>query len=468
MSLRSLRWQIQLWHAALLVILVGGTLVAFYGYEQRARVARIDAELTGPLVALLPRHIRLPGRTPPNAYDAENNNSVERALEASGHYLRVTAHDGRALYVSPGAPDSAPVDLPERNDGIMRGRWNGEHRELISISPRGDVVILARHSASLAAELRAFTLKLTLLGVGIVGLGLLGGYFIANRAMRPLRTIGDTARRIAAGSWHERIPADQAPAELEQLRAVLNDSFDRLAATYEQQRRFTADASHELGTPVAIILGKTQLALSRPRTSAEYVDALAACLRAGERMKALAGDLLDLAAYDARTAPARRVDCNLAELARESLALAQPLAASRQARLVEQTEPVSARVDPLGLSQVLLNLINNAIAHNAPGVSVHLRVRRSGPDAAELVVEDDGRGIPAEALPRVFDRFFRADSARTREGGTGGGSGLGLAIAQRIAVLHGGILTAANRPEGGARFTLLLPIAADHEDLPAT
>ena len=161
MSLRSLRWQIQLWHAALLVILVGGTLVAFYGYEQRARVARIDAELTGPLVALLPRHIRLPGRTPPNAYDAENNNSVERALEASGHYLRVTAHDGRALYASPGAPDSAPVDLPERNDGIMRGRWNGDHRELINISPRGDVVILARHSASLAAELRAFTLKLT-------------------------------------------------------------------------------------------------------------------------------------------------------------------------------------------------------------------------------------------------------------------------------------------------------------------
>ena len=454
MSLRSLRWQIQLWHAALLVVLVGSALVAFFGYERRARVARIDAELTGPLVALLPRHIRLPGRTPPNTYDATKNNTVERALETTGHYIRVTAHDGRSLYVSPGAPDSAPVDLPEQNDGIMRGRWNGDHRELVNISPRGDVLILARHSASLAAELREFTVKLALLGAGIVGLGLVGGYFIANRAMHPLRTIGDTARRIASGNWNERIPADQAPAELEQLRSVLNDSFGRLATTYEQQRRFTADASHELGTPVAIILGNTQLALSRPRSSAEYMDALAACQRAGERMQALHTALLDLASLDAATAPRRRVECDLSEIALEAVSLITARAEERRARIHTDLTAVTARVDPLGIGQILINLLNNALTHNAPGVVVTLRLQRVETDAI-FTVSDSGIGIPDAALPHLFERFYRADAARTR---SAGGSGLGLSIAFEIVRLHNGSISAENQSAGGAVFTVRLPV----------
>ena len=459
MSLRSLRWQIQLWHAALLVALVAVALVAFYGYERRARLARIDAELTGPLIALLPRHIRLPGRQPPPAARPGANQNFERELEAAGHYIRVTNAAGTVVYLSPGAPDTAPVTPPESGGPAMFGRWNGPHRELVNISPRGETAILARAGAALAADLHAFTLKLLLLGAGIVGVGLLGGHFITTRAIRPLRVIGDTARRIASGHWDERIPADQAPAELEQLRAVLNDAFAQLAATYEQQRRFTADASHELGTPVAVVLAKTQFALARPRTAEEYREALAACQRAGERMKALAGDLLDLAAYDARSTPARRVDCDLAELAREAIALAQPLADSRQAVLAELLEPIPARVDPLGLGQVLVNLVTNAIAHNAPGVRVELTLRRAGADAAEYLIEDNGAGIPPEALPHLFERFYRVDSARVRAGGVGGGSGLGLAIAHRVVALHGGELRAENRPEGGARFTVRLPLA---------
>ena len=449
----------QLWHAALLVVLVAVVLVVFYNYERRARIARIDSELTGPLIALLPRHIRLPGRPLPPSPRPDSNRNFESDLEASGHYIRITDASGAVTYLSPDAPATEPTAPPERGGPVMFGRWNGPHRELVNISPRGETAILARSGAALAADLRAFTLKLFLLGAGIVGVGLLGGHFITTRAVRPLRVIGDTARRIASGRWEERIPADQAPAELEQLRAVLNDSFDQLAATYEQQRRFIADASHELGTPVAVVLAKTQFALSRPRTVEEYRDALAACQRAGERMKALAGDLLDLAAYDARSTPARRVDCDLAELARESLALAQPLATARKATLVEQFESIPARVDPLGLSQVLVNLVTNAIAHNAPGVRVTVTLRRAEPDAAECLVEDNGAGIPPEALPHLFDRFFRSDSARTRQSEIGGGSGLGLAIAHRIMVLHGGELRAENRPEGGARFTLRLPLA---------
>ena len=459
MSLRSLRWQIQLWHAGLLVVLVSAVLVAFYGYETRARIARIDAELTGPLISLLPRYVRLPGRPPRDAGpDARPPGApsldpgVEKNLEASGHYIHVTRSDGTTGYVSPGAPEVPPVDTAAR--GSMFGRWNGAHRELVSLSPRGDVIILALRDTRIAADLRAFILRLVLLGAVVIAAGLLGGYVIAHRAIRTIRTIGASARRIAEGHWDERIPPGQAPVEFEQLRTVLNTTFERLAAAYDQQRRFTADASHELGTPVAIITAKTQHALARPRSPEDYVEALSACRRAGERMRALTRDLLDLAAYDSGSAAPRRVECDLAEVAREALALVAPLAEERQATLVERLDSVAARVDPLGLSQVLVNFLNNALRHNAPGVRVELAVRREG-DTAVLSVSDQGRGIPPEALPHVFERFYRADQARARDTG---GNGLGLAITKKIVELHQGEVTAANQPGGGAVFTVRLPL----------
>lgn len=137
-----------------------------------------------------------------------------------------------------------------------------------------------------------------------------------------------------------------------------------------------------------------------------------------------------------------------------------PLAETRRAVLIEKLESLPARVDPLGLSQVLVNLLTNALVHNAPGVRVTLSIRREPgaaghADQALLSVEDNGSGIPPEALPHVFDRFYRADSARTRDAG---GSGLGLAIARRIAQLHGGDLTAANLAEAGASFVLRIPL----------
>ena len=460
MSLRSLRWQIQLWHAGLLVVLIAAVLAVFYGYERRARIARIDAELTGPLVSLLPRYVRLPGRPPRAAGNGDArppgapalDPDAEKKLEASGHYIHFTRSDGTVGYASPDIPAVPPVDPAAA--GSMFGRWNGANRELVSLSPRGDTVILALRDTRIAADLRAFTLKLVLLGAAVIAAGLLGGYALASRAIRPLRTIGDSARRIAAGHWEERIPPGQAPIELEQLRTVLNTTFERLAAAYDQQRRFTADASHELGTPVAIITAKTQHALARPRSPEDYVEALSACRRAGERMRALTRDLLELAAYDSGSTAPRRVECDLAEIGREALALVAPLAEERQAVLVEQLGSVTARVDPLGLSQVLVNFLNNALRHNAPGVRVELAVRREG-DAAVLSVSDNGRGIPPEALPQVFDRFYRADQARTRDTG---GNGLGLAITKKIVELHEGVVTAANHPAGGAVFTVRLPL----------
>lgn len=451
MSLRSLRWQIQLWHAALLSLLVAAVLVAFYGYERRSLVSRIDAELTGPLIALLPQVLPLPG-----APAASRRQAFVGSLESSGHYIIVRpSRADRADYTTADAPPLLPVP-DDTGASRMLGRWNGANRELVNFSPRGDLVILGRRAANIDAELRAFALKLAGLGAALVSFGLLGGHLITSRAIRPLRAIGEAARRVADGGWHERIPADRAPAEVEDLRSVLNASFDRIAATYEQQRRFTADASHELGTPVSVILAKTQHALSRPRSAEDYAEALRTCRRAAERMQALHTALLDLASLDAASSPRRRVECHLSEIAREALALVTPRAEELGSRIHSDLAAVPARVDPLGVGQVLVNLLNNALTHNAAGVSISVLLRHEG-DEAVFTVADTGTGIPDDALPHLFDRFYRADAARTR---AAGGSGLGLSIAHAIVRLHGGSITAANQPSGGALFTVRLPAPA--------
>jgi two-component system, OmpR family, sensor kinase len=478
---RSLRWQIQLWHAALLAATVAVVLAIFYNYERQARVARIDSALNGPLIALLPQVIPVSGqrgeRPPPRRdadadADADDDDDDARSkapfppkvntgsklladLEASGHYIVVqTGRGTEERYRSARAPVLPPFPADIEAPRVV-GRWNGANRELLYFMPRGECVVLGRLAESLAAELRGFALKLLSLGVGLVAVGLVVGHFITGRALRPLRGITGAAQRIAAGHWAERIAPEQAPAELSALREVLNHTFEKLSRAYEEQRRFTADASHELGTPVAVVLAKTQHALARPRTVEEYTAALQACRRAAERMKALTRDLLDLAALDA-AAPgsARRVECDLAELGREAVTMVETIAAERQATIEVDLPTLLGRVEPLGLGQVLVNLLANAMKHNPPGVRVHLALRRQG-EAAIFTVSDNGAGLPPEALGQLFERFFRADRARTREQG---GTGLGLAIVREIVRQHGGEVTAVNGATGGAVFTVRLPI----------
>jgi heavy metal sensor kinase len=261
------------------------------------------------------------------------------------------------------------------------------------------------------------------------------------------------ADAISVRNLSERIDLQETDSELGQLASVLNRTFDRLQSAFEQQSRFTADASHELRTPLSVILANAELALSRPRSSEEYRAALDTCRRASQRMKSLIDCLLMLARCDSGNSALEPSELDLEPVAKECLELMRPLAEERHIRMEATTAPLRVHGDRDRVSQVLTNLLSNAIRYNHDGGQVHVGVAAEN-GAAVLTVTDTGVGIPLEALPHIFDRFYRVDEARSR---LEGGSGLGLAICKTIVEAHGGTITARSEPQGGTTIEVRLP-----------
>jgi heavy metal sensor kinase len=289
-------------------------------------------------------------------------------------------------------------------------------------------------------------------GAGVLALGLAGGWGLASRAIRPIEDISATAMKIAGGDLSQRINAADNDSELGRLAAVLNSTFARLESAFAHQSRFTADASHELRTPVSVILSQTQTALSRDRSSAEYREALEACQRAAQRMRSLTQALLELARLDAGQEPMKREPFDLARVARESMELVRPLAAERSIDLRADLPATECLGDAERIGQVATNLLTNAIQFNHDCGQVRIGVHSSN-GSVRLMVTDTGAGIPAEDLPHIFERFYQVDRSRARKGG----SGLGLAICKAIVDAQGGAIEVTSQPGAGSTFTLSLP-----------
>ena len=295
-----------------------------------------------------------------------------------------------------------------------------------------------------------------LLMVVVSGGTLAGSWWLAARAVRPVQEIIRQAEAVRPGTPGPRIEAWADSREYERLVQVLNTMLARIDAAFEAQRRFTADASHELRSPLTAMRGELELARRRPRPAEEYERVIDSALEEVERLSRIAEDLLTLARSDAGVLQLRLQTIDLAATAArvvERLALA---ASSKNVELVLRAEPpVTAEVDEDLLSRLLWNLATNAIKFTPAGGRVVLSARREN-GAVALAVTDTGPGIPEDALPQVFDRFYRADEART-PAAPSQGTGLGLAIVRAIAELHGAQLSARNIGVGGAEFTVRLP-----------
>ena len=332
-------------------------------------------------------------------------------------------------------------------------------------------------SRSLAAQQRTLAEARTALAVGVPLMllaAVLGGYALAHRGLAPLTAITRRAARISAGTLHERLPIADPRDELGRLAAVFNDLLGRLEAAFERQRRFVADASHELRTPVAIIAGEAELALGREERDAETLRAaLLAVAQEAERLQQIVGDLFLLARADAGERPRLVEDLYLADLVTEVAQAVRTLAAHRAITLTERSEgDLPFRGDEGLLRRLLLNLLDNAIKYTPAGGAVHVTAIRRG---ASYVVEvsDTGMGVPPEQREGIFERFYRGERERgAADGGvsdgTGGalargGAGLGLAIARWIADAHGGTLALARTGPEGSTFALILPAPATDE-----
>ena len=354
------------------------------------------------------------------------------------------------MHAGPGEP------APNRFGPPMRPitRTRGQLREYFRSLPHGEALLIGRSMAPDLAAMRRLALWLFAAGTGVLAIGLAGGWWLATRAIRPIEDISATAIKIAAGDLSQRINASDTESELGRLAGVLNSTFARLEAAFAHQVRFTSDASHELRTPISVILSQTQTALSRERSASEYRDTLEACQRAAQRMRKLAESLLELARLDAGQQQMKHEALDLSRVARESAELVGPLAAERGIELQCELPIVQCVGDAEKLGQVVTNLLSNAIHFNREKGQVRLSTSAENGTAC-LTVSDTGGGIPDEDIPHIFERFYRVDKSRSRIQGR---TGLGLAICKAIVEAHGGTIDVSSQPGQGSTFVVKLPV----------
>jgi two-component system, OmpR family, sensor kinase len=286
----------------------------------------------------------------------------------------------------------------------------------------------------------------------------IGGYFLARKSLSPVVAMASQARNMGAASLRERLVVANPRDELGQLAQAFNELLAGLEASFEQQRRFVADASHELRTPVAILRGETEVTLSREdRSQQEYRETLAILRDESQRLAHIIEDLFTLTRADAGQYPLTMRECYLDELVAQALVRARSLALKKGITLTSAIEADLAMCGDEGLlERLLLNLLDNAIKYSPAESTVQVACRRD--DGKYVVsVSDNGPGIPVELQSRIFERFFRADKARSRGEGDTGGAGLGLAIARWIAEAHHGKLELTRSDSSGSTFSVVLP-----------
>lgn len=367
-----------------------------------------------------------------------------------------------------GAPDSRALATMNEEAGSRRG---GERLALMPLQLGESQYILA------AAQSRGWlrgtmsdvtTAYLTAIPV-LLAFAVAGGYLLAARALAPIGEMGRRAREISAANLHERLPGADARDELGGLAGVINGLLERVEDAFARQRQLVADASHELRTPVAVVRAEAEVALSqRTRPEDEYRHALRVVRDASQRMSRMVDDLFLLARSDGRPTPIQREPLYLDELVEDTVRVLRTLAAQREVRLeLDTVTDVPVSGDPELLARLLLNVIENAVKYSPPGSIVSVRLDRDS-RAAQVVVADQGPGIPAEARARVFERFFRAVPASAGPGAPPpSGAGLGLAIARWVAEVHGGSLVLAHSSPWGSEFRVTLPLAEEVEVHPS-
>jgi heavy metal sensor kinase len=300
-------------------------------------------------------------------------------------------------------------------------------------------------------------LRLLLLVAGPVALALAGGggWLLTRAALRPVDRMTEQAGAIGADRLGDRVSVPDAADELTRLARTLNGMLARIEQGVVAQRRFVADASHELRTPLAVMRAELEVALRDRGRAADAAEVLDSAAEEVARMGKIIDDLLTLAHRDENRLELLLEPVDLGEVAARVAAQLRPLAERAGVQLgVDAPARAAVLADQTRLTQVVTNLVDNAVKYTGAGGSVRVRVWEEA-DGAGLAVSDTGPGIAPEHLPKVFDRFYRLDAARTR---AGGGSGLGLAICQELVEAHGGRIWADSVPGAGSTFTLALPL----------
>jgi two-component system OmpR family sensor kinase len=460
--------RLALWHAVAVATILTVTAVVADWWLQRWTLDQVDAALVSLAETEAASAVDSPGR-PVDLRDPRSKaggpalarlDKLVQVVDAEGRVVDRSATLGAATLPAP------PTLLARLRLGEIVietvGDFGGEPVRLVSLPIEMEGGF--RYAVQVGTSLRSTVAfvrgaRLLFLGASVAILGgvVVTGAFLSAGALRPIDRIVTMARRIGDSTLRERLPHPGTQDEVGRLVVTLNQMLERLERSFETQRRFTADASHELRSPLSRLRAELEVALRRPRNAAEYEDVLRSSLEEVERLARLTEALLTLVRLDAGEGrePASE-PLVLAPFVDEELKRFAPGAERRRVRMLrEPAPPVAVNVGRDALRLVVANLLDNAVKFCVPDGQVTVTIRQEERDAL-LTVADTGPGIPAEEHPRLFERFYRGSAAGSPDTP---GVGLGLAICHSIIEAHGGRITVDSAPGRGARFTVSLPIA---------
>jgi heavy metal sensor kinase len=449
----SIRQRLTLWYFAIFALTFAAYAIGILVAMRATVHATIDEEL----------RIRLQGvqrfmeRHDPTASleDMQYEFREHSGMRPGGDLLQVSDAEGRWLFQSPSireyqielppvevvAPRFETLDIKGHQLRVLSARF--------TVSGHSYIAQLGAPVAEAYSILQRFQWLLFLSIPLVLAVASAGGYWMSRRALAPVDEITRAARLVSEHNLSSRLAIPSAPDELQRLTLTVNEMLGRLEAAFKRITQFTADASHELRTPVALVRTAAQLALRRERGDPEYREALGQVLDEATRMTGLIESLMTLARVDSGAETLNFETLDITMLVGEACRRSDPLAEAKRIQLDRTLPaPVFVHADANALQRLFLILIDNAVKYTATGGRIRVEIESKG-DHVIVSVRDTGIGIPAEDRALIFDRFYRADKARSREAG---GAGLGLSIAKWIADAHYGSISVESTPGEGSTF----------------
>ena len=448
------------------VLLYSGLSVILHRYLD-ARLLAFGAnwaEFIEETSGALPDSAHQPALSEPRGTDSEEN----RELREVARSLLILSPDGAVVWKGAAAQTrpSLPGDLWTKAlrgeivyDTIKIANAPPVRRISVPVLRNGTVRYILQAETSMRFVQHTLRQLLALLaGIAVLtlALGWVGSRWLADEALVPVEALSSTAERISETSLKTRVSLNAPYAEFQRLAHVFNAMLERLQNVFEAQRRFIADAAHELKTPLTVIMGSLEVTLRKARSAEEYREVLIGNLGQVERLIALTRSLLTMVQFMGVRPPLRRAPLELEPLVKDLIGELAVLADNRQVTLALDAHPTPpVQGDEGWLRHILINLLDNALRYTPRGGTVTVCLD-SADETVTIAVKDTGPGIAPEHLPHLFERFYRAESARDRESG---GVGLGLAIVKEIAEAHGGTVRVESEVGKGSVFTVTLPAA---------
>jgi heavy metal sensor kinase len=469
MLFKTIKFRLTLWYVVILGILLTSFSFFLYFTLADSLYKGVDNKIKT-MAEVVASSTRSPFGAGPSISDLDRVMAERFGIRPLGRFIQVLDESGR---VGERSTNLSNVQIPlsvKTLEATSKGRTTFETVQVMEKYPlrlvtmpiidNGKMAGIVQVGSSLEGVEEALHQLLLILLIAVPGALLLasaGGLFLANKALRPVDEITQIARRIGSGDLSQRIRIKRVNDEIGRLASTFNEMIAKLEDSFRRVTRFTADASHELKTPLTILRGEAEVGLKKRRTLQEYQRILTSNLEEISRMSRIVDDLLTLSRADMGGHAIERQAVDLSSLAREVGKDLQVLAREKKIDLKFTGDGfTTVQGDPLFLRQLIMNLTENGLRYTPSGGEVELKVKGDHEQGVvRIFVSDTGVGIARKDQKRVFDRFFRVDKARSRETG---GTGLGLNICQWIAHAHDGQIAVESMVGKGSTFTVTLPL----------